>query len=242
MGPKEMLVLSQHRDRETGASLVPDPEYVARDYERGAQWEPDVRHTLSSGRLDTRVGPRLSTLPQDVQGRLRRGKGLFKQGRRGIVREKVSGRFSFQVQTTEEFNRGRWPLDSCNGYHGWIEMEDGRIVDGHCDCPDEGALWRGFQVCKHQIWAVYMVREGSYERNRVELWLEYDFEHGESVLARVKEGDALRKPRPGETMESMEQALFDQGYVHTGTAIQERSWDRPFWVQEIYAQIGGGAE
>lgn len=132
---------------------------VLADYARGASWEDDVREALRTGRINTSPRPQR----RDLQTRLTRGKGLFRQGRRGIVKQKRAGRFTFQVQTTAEFRRNRWPLDSFDGYHGYIVIKDGQLVGGHCDCPDEGAEWRGFTLCKHMIWAAYRVREGCYE-------------------------------------------------------------------------------
>ena len=104
-----------------------------------------------------------------IENRFARGKGLFRGGRRGIVKEEDDDRFSFQVQTTDEFRRGRWPLDSCDGYHGYVIVRDGELIDGRCDCPDWGVEWHGLMLCKHLVWAWHRVRDKDYELNS--LWL-----------------------------------------------------------------------
>jgi hypothetical protein len=171
--------------------------------------------------------------------------GLFRQGRRGIVKEEGGGRFSFQVQTTEEFRRDRWPLDDCDGYHGYIVVRGDQLTDGQCDCPDIGAEWRGFMLCKHMVWALHRVREGSYELNTyVELWLEHDWDEERTVVGRVKENGRFREPRPGETLNEKRKELLSKEYVHARTAISPRDIhkkeigprDRPFWVIEVFVQ------
>lgn len=236
MGAKEALVLSQHKDRETGTSLVPHPEYMLRDYERGAQWRPDVTHSMRTGHIDM-PGPKLNEQPRDVQARLSRGKGLYKQGRRGVVMQANSEKYSYQVQTTKEFKEGRWPLDRANGYHGTIIMEDGRLAGGDCTCPDHqkgGAQWRGFTLCKHMVWAVYMMREGSYELNdHVELWLEYSDRHGGNILDAVRENGQKRSPFIGETLPAKREELHRQGYTKARTVIGIDDDDHR-WLKEVF--------
>lgn len=171
-----------------------------------------------------------------VSRRQLRAHEMIAEGRRGHVRDLGDGLFSYHVQTTGEFDRNRWPLDAGDGYRGYILMKDGRLVDGQCSCPDEGAEWRGFMLCKHMVWASYRVKDESYEVDRVELWLEYDFEQEKTVLARVGRGGQLREAREDETLHEKVKELESKGFTHIETGMLTRSEERPFWVIRIYTK------
>jgi predicted nucleic acid-binding Zn finger protein len=150
---KDLYTAHHERDRETGARLVPRPGYQQRDFERGARWEDDVREALRSGRIQK---------PERVSGavrrRLSRAKGLMNNGRQGRVRD--SGKFV--VETTKAHKKRLNGGGQGGWYTGCIEMDSGRLVGGHCNCPDYlngAAELRGFAACKHMMWAAMKYKE-----------------------------------------------------------------------------------
>ena len=225
---KRLYTASRCYDRETGASLCPRPKMALKDYKRADRWG------VAPEEMGAHPNPQAQI--RAARNRFERGERLFRRGRKGIVKEEDGDRFSFHVQTTEEFNRGRWPLDSCDGYHGYVIVRDSDLADGRCDCPDWGVEWHGFMLCKHMVWAWHRVRAKDYELNtRVALRTVYDWRVQGSVLDKVKEEGQLREPRPGETLERRREQLLAQGYVKARTGIGMYPGGI-HWVEEVYVQ------
>jgi len=231
--PKQLYEMSRERD-EGGQSLMPYPERIQEDYARGARWEPGTYEALATGRINQpRKSQSLDAQPWDVQRRIRRGRGLHEKGRMGTIKEN-GDRYDFQVQTTEEFRRERWPLDRKDGYHGHIKMEGGRLAGGECDCPDyqENAIqWRGFTLCKHMVWASYRVLEGDYMLDsRISVWLKWSDEAGCNVIEKVEEHGETRKTSL--SAREMRKHLSDAGY----TQAERVAWFEKRRIQEVYAK------
>jgi hypothetical protein len=111
-------------------------------------------------------------------------------------------------------------------------MRDGRLVNGECDCPDEGAYLRGFMVCKHQLWAALKVQAGDFvDRVPVTLTIGWDEEHGCLAVVGVKEGiDPVRPPKLDETLARMRTGLENKGYRLEGKFLKR---DRT--IDDVYA-------
>lgn len=225
---KALYTASRRYDRETGASLCPRPKMALEDYKRAERWG------VAPEQMGANPNPKAQA--RAAQNRFTRGERLFKQGRRGTVKEEDGDRFSFQVQTTEEFKRGRWPLDGCDGYHGYLIVRDGELIDGRCDCPDWGVAWHGFMLCKHMVWACRRVRAKQYELNtRVKLRMVYDWRVQGNLLDKVTENGQLRDLRLGEILERCRNQLLAQGYVKARTCIGMYPGGM-HWAEEVYVQ------
>jgi hypothetical protein len=204
---KAYYTASRDYDRDTGASLCPRPRWRQQDMQAPRPVDPGV----SRGARD----------------RLARARGLVEQHRGGTVSSVGDGKYWFIVDSTREYRTGRGTR-----YRGWIEMRDGRLVDGECDCPDEGDYLRGFMVCKHRMWAALKVQAGDFvDRVPVTLTIGWDEEHGCLAVVGVKDGiDPVRPPKPDETLVGMRRALKRHGYRLEGAFIKR---DRT--IDEVYA-------
>lgn len=170
---------------------------------------------------------------------IRRGRAqaMICRGRKGTIAGK-GRQYVFQVQTTEEFRAGKWPLDQDDGYHGWIEIgPDDEIVAGGCDCPDneEGRamLSNGVVYCKHIGWANLTIADGEVkevERLPVTLILGWDVNGQREALVAVRNKGRLREPRRNETVATLRERLVKDGYRLKRTVAADDGF-----VHQVYA-------
>lgn len=141
---KNIHVLSQHVDKETGASLIPHPEH----YHEGVSPVPPIQERAALPNFD-------------------RGLGLFNSGRGGELVAIGPSKFEYWVNSTiAQKNNGEGYR-----YGGQIRMDDREDVTslsgGWCQCKSyrkKQFVYNGVVICKHMWWAALRAAHGQYQR------------------------------------------------------------------------------
>lgn len=132
LSPKEQYALRQAVDGATGANLLARPEWRQRD---------------------------MRAVSPDVRRRYKKAKRMT-ESRLGWVSFDSEGVYEFVVESTLAYSK-RDKAGHGNFVGGWrgrITMDGNKLTGGRCNCPDDGADFRGFRVCKHMMWAALKVQ------------------------------------------------------------------------------------
>lgn len=166
---KDIHVLHQHIDPETGASLVAHPEH----HGEGVSPIP-------------KPGPARDKLPN-----FRRGLGLYQKKRGGEVVNIGPGKYEYWANSTiaERYGEG-------HRYAGQIEMGEREVIaslsGGWCECKSyrkKQFVYQGITVCKHMWWAAIKASLGEFQNVQ-----QIEIHHNSGELKSVKiNGCKLRR-------------------------------------------------
>ncbi len=149
-----------------------------------------------------------------MQRRIARGRGIVEQGRRCQL-ERRDNVVWFQMQTTEQFKAGEWPVGVHDSYGGWIRLGDeGHVIEAMCTCPDSrsrGCVVKGARLyCKH-VWAVKALAQ-RIPASPVELFVKKGGLLRRQHLAKVRVGGKEHQPKHDldHAQAWLEDHLFDE--------------------------------